>query len=232
MRIFIVKTILIVDDNARVTKLIKTYLESKGFKTITAYEGISALKMFYDYTPDLLILDIMIPGMTGLEIAKEIRKTSPVPIIMITAKSEEADKLTGLEVGADDYIVKPFSPKEMVARVQALFRRIDFDKLENAVVHISPSYKSLVLTPELRQVQYKNKIIDVTALQFNILQIFVEAPCHVFSRKMILDRIDAEDEIFERTIDAHIKNIRKLFGESGQKDGIIQTVHGVGYKIE
>ena len=226
------KTVLIVEDHSRVAKLIQSYIEKDGFKTILAFEGIQALKLYYQNHPDLLILDVMLPGKTGLEILEEIRKTSSVPIIMITAKSEEVDKLKGLGLGADDYIVKPFSPNEMLARVNALFRRIEFDKSQNTEIKDIIHYKDLSLDPERREVFYKYVKIEITALHFNLLSIFIESPGQVFTRSMLLERISAEEEIFERTIDAHIKNIRKSIGESGNKTGLIHTVHGVGYKFE
>lgn len=226
------KKVLIVEDNRRVAKLIQSYLEKEGYTATLAYDGAKAMREFHNNQLDLLILDIMLPEKSGLEIAKEVRKTSTVPIIMITAKSEENDKLKGLSIGADDYIVKPFSPKEMVARVNAIFRRVDFD-IGQPVKHIEKiEYKGLLLIPERREVFYHNKAIDLTALQFNLLIILTNSPGQVFSRTMLLEKIDADEEIFERTIDAHIKNMRKAFGEPGKKDGLIKTVFGVGYKID
>ena len=226
------KKVLIVEDNIRVAKLIKSYLDKEGYVTIMAYDGVKAMSEFHKNQLDLLILDIMLPGKSGLEIANDIRKSSTIPIIMITAKSEEDDKLKGLAIGADDYIVKPFSPKEMVARVNAIFRRVDFDNAQPAKKSEKIEYKKLQLIPERREVYYNDKLIDLTALQFNLLMIFVNSPGQVFSRTMLLKKIDAEEEIFERTIDAHIKNIRKAFGEPGKKNDLIQTVFGVGYKID
>ncbi|MDA3811528.1 MAG: response regulator transcription factor [Spirochaetaceae bacterium] len=226
------KKVLIVEDNVRVAKLIQSYIKKEGYGTVLAYDGAKALHEFFNNQFDLLILDIMLPEKSGLEIAEEVRKTSSVPIIMITAKSEEEDKLRGLGIGADDYIVKPFSPKEMVARVNALFRRVDFDQSIPAKQTKIIKYKELQLVPDRREVFYKNRQIEMTALQFNLLLIFINSPGQVFTRNMLLERIEAEEEIFERTIDAHIKNIRRAFGESGGKAGIIQTVFGVGYKLE
>ena len=226
------KTVLIVEDHSRVALLIQSYLKRDGYNTLLAFDGIQAIKMFDQNNPDLLILDVMLPGKSGLEIVKEIRKTSSVPIIMLTAKSEEKDKLNGLGLGADDYIVKPFSPNEMVARVNALFRRVEFDRSHTSVFSGPIKYKTLSLDPERREVFYKNIQIDITALQFKLLETFIKSPGQVFSRAALLENIQAEEEIYERTIDAHIKNIRKLIGESGNKTGLIHTVHGIGYKFE
>lgn len=226
------KTVLIVEDHSRVALLIQSYLKRDGYNTLLAFDGIQAIKIFHQKNPDLLILDVMLPGKSGFEIIKEIRKISSVPIIMLTAKSEEKDKLSGLELGADDYIVKPFSPNEMVARVNALFRRVEFDHSHKHEVSGPIKYKDLSLDPERKKVFYKNIQIDITALQFKLLETFIKSPGQVFTRTALLENIQAEEEIFERTIDAHIKNIRKLIGESGNKTGLIHTVHGIGYKFE
>jgi len=226
------KTVLIVEDHSRVALLIQSYLKRDGYKTLLAYDGIEAVKSFKKNRPDLLILDIMLPGLSGLDIVKKVRETSSVPIIMLTAKSEEKDKLKGLKLGADDYIVKPFSPNEMVARVEALFRRVEFDQPGMPGLSGRINYKDLILDSERQEVFYKNTKIDITALQFRILETFIKSPGRVFTRASLLEQIQAEEEIYERTIDAHIKNIRKLIGEPGDKTGLIHTVHGVGYKFE
>ncbi|MCD6396598.1 MAG: response regulator transcription factor [Spirochaetaceae bacterium] len=226
------KTVLIVEDHSRVALLIQSYLKRDGYKTLLAYDGIEAVKSFKKNRPDLLILDIMLPGLSGLDIVKKVRETSSVPIIMLTAKSEEKDKLKGLKLGADDYIVKPFSPNEMVARVEALFRRVEFDHSHTPETNSPVKYKELSLDSVRREVFYNNIKIDITALQFRILETLIKSPGQVFTRAALLEQIQAEEEIYERTIDAHIKNIRKLIGESGNKTGLIHTVHGVGYKFE
>ncbi|MDA3941138.1 MAG: response regulator transcription factor [Spirochaetia bacterium] len=226
------KTILIVEDHSRVALLIESYLKRGGYNTILSFDGIEAINSFEKNKPDLLILDVMLPGMSGLEIVKKVRKISSVPIIMLTAKSEEKDKLIGLELGADDYIVKPFSPNEMVARVNAIFRRVRFDQPLSISISEPIKYLDLILDPKRREIFYKNNQIDVTALQFSILETLIKSPGQVFTREALLEQIQAEGEIYERTIDAHIKNIRKLIGEPGNKTGLIQTVHGVGYKFE
>lgn len=226
------KTVLIVEDHSRVALLIQSYLRRDGYNTLLAFDGLQAIKSFEKNNPDLLILDIMLPGLSGLEIVEKVRKVSSVPIIMLTAKSEEKDKLAGLKLGADDYIVKPFSPNEMVARVDALFRRIEFDQSNAPGISGRVVYKDLILDSERQEVFYKDTEIDITALQFRILETFINSPGQVFTRAALLERIQAEDEIYERTIDAHIKNIRKLIGEPGDKTGLIHTVHGVGYKFE
>ncbi len=226
------KTVLIVEDHSRVALLIQSYLKRDGYNTLLAFDGLQAIKSFEKNNPDLLILDIMLPGLSGLEIVEKVRKVSSVPIIMLTAKSEEKDKLAGLKLGADDYIVKPFSPNEMVARVDALFRRVEFDQSGTQNLSGRVVYKDLILDSERQEVFYKDTEIDITALQFRILETFINSPGQVFTRAALLERIQAEDEIYERTIDAHIKNIRKLIGEPGDKTGLIHTVHGVGYKFE
>lgn len=226
------KTVLIVEDHSRVALLIQSYLKRDGYSTLLAFDGLSAIKSFERNNPDMLILDVMLPGLSGLDIVEKVRKVSSVPIIMLTAKSEEKDKLAGLKLGADDYIVKPFSPNEMVARVDALFRRVEFDQSHTPELLGRVVYKDLILDSERQEVLYKDTVIDITALQFRILETFINSPGQVFTRALLLESIRAEDEIYERTIDAHIKNIRKLIGEPGDKTGLIHTVHGVGYKFE
>lgn len=226
------RKVLIVDDNVRVTKLIKSYMEKEGYRTFIAYSGLKAIDSFRKNKPDLIILDLMIPEISGLEVAEIIRKESTVPIIMVTARSEEDDKLKGLDLGADDYIVKPFSPRELAARVKVLFRRIEMESGIKNQTSSTVEYKGISMNEKTREVFYKNQEIELTTLQFDLLYIMVNSPKEVFTRSMLLEQIEAEEEIFERTIDAHIKNIRKAIGESGRKDGIIHTVHGLGYKCE
>jgi len=225
------RKVLIVEDNKRVAQLINTYLEREGYCTSVAYDGARAMREYHSFKPDMLILDIMLPEKSGLDIARDIRKESTVPIIFVTARSDEEDKLRGLGVGADDYIVKPFSPKEMVARVEALFRRAGYETSMEKGDRRDLVFGGLRADLDNREIFLNEELIDLTALQFDLLIVFMKSPGRAFSREMLLEKLNAEVDISERSIDAHIKNIRKALGEPGKKDGLLKTVFGVGYKL-
>jgi two-component system, OmpR family, response regulator BaeR len=219
--------ILIVEDEEKIAALLKDYLGKAGYSTSVLNRGDLVLAWLKRNPSDLMLLDIMLPGMDGIEICREARKFSTVPIIMITAKVEELDRLIGLELGADDYICKPFSPREVVARVKAVLRR----------THPEPAGKQLVVGPfVLDETTYQVKVmgseLDLTPSEFRLLQVLMSKPGRVFSRDELLVRAQGYDcEGYDRTIDSHIKNLRKKIAVHLPDQEVINTVYGVGYKL-
>ncbi len=223
------KKILVVDDEPQISRVLKGYLENAGYGVISSLDGKSALTMFDREKPDFVILDLNLPGLDGLEICRYIRQTSNVPILMLTARSEEADKIVGLELGADDYIVKPFSPREIVARVRTIFRRTNAEKIENELI------KAGLLTIDIEKhlVDLGGRRIDLTPTEFDILVTMARQPRRVFSRQQLLENIsDDSFEGYDRTIDTHIKNLRNKLEVDARKPLFIHTVFGLGYKFE
>lgn len=225
--------ILVVDDEPKIVSLARTYLERDGYHVIEAHDGRLALEAFKRETPDLIILDIMLPVRDGLEVCREIRRSSEVPIIMLTARNEDTDKLIGLELGADDYMTKPFSPRELVARVRTILRRV-----RPSPVPVSAASRltlgDLILDEERFEATCHGQPLALTPAEFNILAVMARSPGRVFSRTQLMDSALGESyEGYERTIDVHVKNLRhKLTAASGKDDCSIVTVHGVGYKLQ
>jgi len=220
--------ILIVDDEPQISAVISAYLTKSGYRTVTAQDGKSALEIFHEKNPALILLDLNLPGRDGLEVCQTIRQDSDVPIIMLTARSEETDKLVGLELGADDYIVKPFSPREVVARVKTVLRRsgngADSQVIKSNRLEIDFSQHTV-----LRDGQN----IELTPTEFDLLFIMAQHPRRVFSRLQLLEKTQGTTyEGYERTIDAHIKNLRLKLEPDPRNPAFIQTVFGVGYKYE
>ena len=227
------KTILVVDDEIKVCELIRAYLEKEEYKVIIALDGKNALEQVYSNSPDLILLDLNLPYVDGLEVCKIVRRNSRVPIIMLTARDEEDDKIIGLELGADDYITKPFSPREVVSRVKALFRRLDEgDSSGHQEEKISVG--ELQINTGRHEVQYFGQDLSLTPREFSILSILARNPGLVYSRLQLLDQVYNESyEGFDRTIDAHIKNIRqKMVKINSDRPVPLVTVHGIGYKME
>ncbi len=224
--------ILIVDDEKKIVSLVRTYLEREGYQVIEANDGRLALEAFKRETPNLIILDVMLPGLDGLEVCREIRHSSEVPIIMLTARDEDTDKLVGLELGADDYITKPFSPRELVARVRAVLRRSRPSTVPSAKSRLTLG--ELVLDEERFEATCHAQPLVLTPAEFRLLAVLAKSPGRVFSRSQLLDSALGETyEGYERTIDVHIKNLRhKLKAAGGGDDCAIVTVHGVGYKLQ
>ncbi len=223
------KKILVVDDENQIVKVLKAYLERAGFEVITAGDGPSALAIFQRERPDFLILDLNLPGMDGLDVCRAVRRTSNVPILMLTARVEEADRLEGLELGADDYVVKPFSPREVVARVRTIFRRTGAEPPSSEVIRAG----DLVIDLEQHTVSLGGRQIDLTPTEFNILAALARQPKRVFTRLQIMEQAQGDAfEGYERTIDAHIKNLRLKLEPNPKKPVYIQTVFGLGYKFE
>jgi two-component system, OmpR family, alkaline phosphatase synthesis response regulator PhoP len=224
------KKILVVEDEPKISQLVSDYLERAGYGVQVAYDGRTALSHARTDKPDLIVLDLGLPQMDGLDFTREFRKTSNAPIIMLTARSEETDKLIGLELGADDYITKPFSPKELVARVRVIFRRIDHvASSPEAVIRAS----DLTLDPQrLRVTADGRDIEELTPTEFELLAALAAQPGRVFSRAQLLEAIHGVAfESYDRAIDAHIKNIRRKIEVKLGEPRYIITVYGVGYKF-
>ena len=224
------KTILVVDDEPKITKLLRDYLERAGFGVRTSVDGKSALATARTEKPDLILLDLGLPRMDGLDVTRELRKLSNVPIIMLTARSEESDKLIGLELGADDYITKPFSPKEVVARVRAVFRRV-----ENYSASSPETIRAADLTldlPRMRVTAEGREIEELTPSEFQLLADMARYPGRVFTRAQLLEALrGVAFESYERAIDAHVKNIRRKIEPNPSEPRYLLTVYGVGCKF-
>jgi two-component system alkaline phosphatase synthesis response regulator PhoP len=219
-----VATILVVDDEPRIVQLVRDYLEHGGFTVLTASDGPAALRTARTGRPDLIVLDLGLPGLDGLDIARSLRRDGEVPIIMLTARTEESDKLIGLELGADDYLTKPFSPKELVARVRAVLRRAEAAATPAEVIRVGSDVELDVPRFEAR---FGGKRIDLTRSEFQIVAAMARQPGRVFTRSQLLDAVrGVAFESYERAIDAHIKNIRKKVGQH-----YVETVFGVGYRF-
>lgn len=222
------KTILLVDDEERLISLVKAYMAQEGFRVVTASDGRQALFVARQEKPDLIILDLMMPEMDGYEFMREHRKERETPIIMLTAKIEENDKILGLELGADDYITKPFSPRELMARVRAVLRRAGKATPEADVLRVA----GVMLDRDSHLVQVREATVDLTPSEFDLLAAMMASPGRTFSRFDLLDRIQGVAyEGYERTVDVHIKNLRAKLEENPRKPRYIETVYGVGYRF-
>lgn len=220
------KTVLVVDDEKEIRKIIGTYLLQEGIVVLEAEDGYEALKVFDNEKIDLIILDVMMPKMDGWQVCKEIRKQSKVPIIMLTARGEEYDKLFGFELGVDDYVVKPFSPRELTARVKAVFQRIDVFKNEEEIYVV----EDLKINVKSRVASISEEEITLTPKEYDLLSFFVKNRGIVFSRDKLLDEVWGYDFIGDsRTVDTHVKILRERLGRNRSW---ISTVWGVGYKFE
>jgi len=225
------KTILVVDDEPKITQLVRDYLERAGFGVLVAFDGKKALSTAKTEKPDAVILDLGLPQLDGLDFTREFRKTSNAPIIMLTARAEETDKLIGLELGADDYMTKPFSPKELVARVRVVFRRLD--NMANAGAEIIRLGDLTLDVPRMRVTAEGRAIEELTPTEFELLTTLARQPGRIFTRAQLLDAIHGVAfESYERAIDAHIKNIRrKIEVKASEPQYILTVVYGVGYKF-
>ncbi len=222
------RKILVVDDEKKIVNVVRGYLEQAGFNVIVAYEGQQALTLFRHEKPSLILLDLNLPGMDGIDVARTLRKESSVPIIMLTARVEETDRLIGLELGADDYILKPFSPREVVARVRAVLRRSEGEIAQGQILHTG----DLTLDIGKHTVTRGDDGIDLTPTEFTLLSILMQNPGRAFTRMQLLDHVQGQAfEGYDRTVDAHIKNLRQKLGDDPQSPRYILTVFGVGYKF-
>ena len=220
--------ILVVDDEPSILKLITAYLEPEGYKVYTAKDGIAGLKAARSFEPDLIILDVMLPGMDGVEVLTRLRQESDVYVILLTARTEEMDRVVGLTVGADDYVTKPFSPRELTARVKAALRRIhNATKLKRA--HSVLSFQHIHIDIDARKVTVNNNPVELTAIEFDLLKSLAENSGRVLSREQLLENVWGENYYGEtRVVDVHLGHVRKKLG----RDDFIATVRGVGYRFE
>jgi two-component system alkaline phosphatase synthesis response regulator PhoP len=222
------KKILVVDDEPQIARVLRGYLESVGFRVATAYNGAEAMAALRHDAPDLVVLDLTMPDMDGLDVARAIRRGSDVPIIMLTARVEETDRLIGLELGADDYVAKPFSPREVVARVRAVLRRVGRTEPARRALEAG----DIVMELDKRQVTVSGRPVELTTTEFDLLAELMENPGRVFSRMQLLDRLQGYAyEGYERTVDVHIKNLRHKIEEDPKHPRYVLTVHGLGYKF-
>ena len=219
--------ILVVDDEPQIVGLLRSYLERDGFDVTEAADGEAALTAFSGLRPDLVILDLMLPRLDGREVCRRIREAARTPIIMLTARDEETDKLLGLELGADDYITKPFSPREVVARVRAVLRRGRWGAAD--VIRTG----DLVINLRAHEVSLQGRRLDLTPTEFRLLETLAGHPNQVFTRMQLIDRVQGHAfEGYERTVDAHIKNLRGKVEPDPKNPRFILTVYGIGYKFQ
>jgi two-component system, OmpR family, alkaline phosphatase synthesis response regulator PhoP len=224
------KTILVVDDEPKITHLVRDYLARSSFNVITAGTGQEALSALDHASPDLIVLDLGLPDLDGLDITREIRRKSQIPLIILTARDEESDRILGLELGADDYVTKPFSPKELVARVRAIFRRAEARTTTSSEELIHTGI--LVMDVARRIVKMGDRKIDLTSTEFDLLSILARQPGRVFTRAQLLDSIHGVSfESYERAIDSHIKNIRRKIEADPTAPKYLTMVYGIGYKF-
>lgn len=225
------RTILVVDDNAKIVEVLAAYLEGEGFDVVTAADGEEALRLAQESPPDLALLDVMLPGIDGIELTRRFQKTWDTPVILVTARTDEIDRLIGLEVGADDYISKPFSPREVVARAKAVLRRSERSHVGESPEIIEVA--GLRLDTGSRVVAVDGASIVLTRTEFDILATLAAHPGRVYSRLQLLEIVSGDAfEGYERTVDAHVKNIRRKIGDDPRNPRFVHTVFGVGYKIE
>lgn len=221
-------TILIIEDEPVLSRILQSYLEREGYRVLTAARGDTGYDLSLTEKVDLILLDLNLPGMDGMEVARGVLKEKDIPIIMITARVEEVDKLSGLEIGADDYITKPFSPKEVVARVKTVLRRYSKGTGQEKKLIVN----DLEIDVDAHQVKKGKQIIELTPSEFEILKLMAENPGRVYTRLQLLDALQGQAyEGYERTIDAHIKNLRAKIERDTKKPRLIKTVFGIGYKL-
>lgn len=220
--------ILVVDDEAKIVRLVRSYLEQAGFAVVEAADGQTALIQARREKPDLVVLDLGLPGIDGLEVARTLRRERETPIIMLTARIEDTDKIVGLELGADDYVTKPFNPRELVARVRAVLRRASAAAPAAEILRAG----GLALDVDGHQATLDGRSLDLTPTEFELLAVLLRHPSRAFTRLELLDRVQGDAyEGYERTIDAHIKNLRAKLGDDPRRPRYVQTVFGIGYKL-
>lgn len=218
--------ILIVEDEPKLAALLRDYLEAAGFPTLCVANGLDAAAAVRTHRPRLVLLDLMLPGRDGLEVCRDIRSFSPVPIIMLTARVEESDRLQGLDLGADDYVCKPFSPREVVARVKAVLRRAP-----PSIASPTPGGARLVIDHEAHQASFDGVMLELTRVELRLLDTLSSAPGRVFSRDQLLDHLYPDRRIVtDRTVDSHVRNLRRKLAQACPGDDPIQSLYGVGYK--
>jgi DNA-binding response OmpR family regulator len=222
-------TVLVVDDDHKIVELVQLYLEKDGYRVLVAYDGLEALELARRKRPDLVLLDLLLPDLDGLDVCRILRAESNIPIIMLTARTTEDDRLTGLDIGADDYITKPFSPRELMARVRAVLRRSN-DQMTTGAAEMR--FGDLIIDRRGHEVRVENRIVALTPTEFKLLEVLAEQPGRTFTRLDLLDSVFGYDfEGFERNVDVHVKNLRKKIEPNPREPIYIQTVYGVGYKL-
>ncbi len=222
--------VLVVDDDKKTVELVKLYLERDGYKVDVAYEGNEGLGKAHELHPDLIVLDLMLPGIDGLEICRVLRMESDVPIIMLTARTTEEDKLTGLGLGADDYVTKPFSPRELAARVRTVLRRLPDQALLRGPTEIKTG--ELVINFQKHEVLLGGRTLRLTPIEFKLLGVLIKEPGRTFSRAQLIEKVLGYDfDGFDRTIDVHILNLRRKLESDPSHPRLITTVYGTGYKF-
>lgn len=220
--------ILVVDDERQIVDIVRAYLERDGYRVVAAYDGRQALEVAQRERPSLLVLDLMLPEMSGWEVMRSLRKTSEAPVIMLTARDDPTDKVVGLELGADDYVVKPFDPKELLARVRAVLRRARPPEQREVL-----AVGDLTVDPGRHEVRLGAHRIDLTATEFAILEVLARHPGMVYTRLQLLETVQGDAyQGYERAIDSHIKNLRQKLEPDPRRPRYIRTVHGVGYRLE
>jgi two-component system, OmpR family, alkaline phosphatase synthesis response regulator PhoP len=222
------RTILVVDDEPRIVELARDYLEHAGFRVITASDGRAALDSAHREKPDLVVLDLGLPGLDGLDVTRELRKDGSIPIVMVTARDDELDKLLGLELGADDYLTKPFSPRELVARVKAVLRRTDRPVEAADMIRVG----ELQLDVPRMRTEAAGRSVELTPTEFTLLATLARQPGRIFTRGQLLDALHGVAfESYERAIDSHIKNLRRKLEPDPRQPRYVLTVYGVGYRL-
>ena len=222
------RTVMVVDDEPKIVQLARDYLEHAGFAVVVAHDGKAALATARAQKPDLVVLDLGLPVLDGLDVARTLRGESNVPIVMLTGRSEESDKLVGLELGADDYVTKPFSPKELVARVRAVLRRTERPRSESEIIRVGDVTLDI---PRMRTT-VADRVVDLTPTEFQIVATMAREPGRVFTRSQLLDAVHGVAfESYERAIDAHVKNIRHKLEADPASPRYLLTVYGVGYRF-
>jgi len=221
------KRVLVVDDDVKTVELVKLYLNRDGYRVLTAYDGVEALRLAREGHPDLIVLDLMLPGINGLEVCRTLREESDVPIIMLTARTTDEDKLAGLELGADDYVTKPFSPRELAARVRAVLRRLPGERGPAEIQH-----GELTIDFVKYEAFLAGKSLNLTPTEFKLLGVLVKEPGKVFNRAQLIEKAIGHDfEGFDRTIDVHILNLRRKLEPDPYHPRYLKTVYGAGYKL-
>lgn len=221
------RRVLVVDDDVKTVELVKLYLNRDGYRVLTASDGVKALRLAREGHPDLIVLDLMLPGLDGLQLCRTIRAESDVPIIMLTARTSDQDRLTGLDSGADDYVTKPFSPKELAARVRAVLRRLPGERGPSEI-----KLGELTINFLKHEVYLANMLLKLTPVEFKLLGVFAKEPGRVFSRAQLIEKALGYDfEGFDRTIDVHILNLRRKLESDSRNPRYIKTVYGVGYTL-
>jgi DNA-binding response OmpR family regulator len=224
--------ILVVDDETKTREIVSSYLEREGFEVAEAGDGEEALQLAERVKPDLVVLDVMMPGIDGMEVLRQLRSTSEVYIIMLTARTEELDKLVGLSMGADDYVEKPFSPRELVARVKAVLRRGGSGVESRGAAADERHFEGLAIDRARREVHRGGEPVVLTTLEFDLLEALSSAPGRVFTRRQLLERVWGWDFVGdERVVDVHIRNLRRALGDRAEAPNVIATVRGAGYKF-